>query len=439
MTVIGPYRLLRTLGTSEAGKVWSAFDAEGTSVTVAVIDGPRGASESWLRSFGHRTEQLAASEQLAIVSQDLTGAPAWIACAWDGDHGAARLFTASGLSYTPAFGSKSATPTPRTGVAQSDRSTAFREVVATPPSPDRSTVYASRHPEPAPAVPTAPPAPVPPVQAAPLSPAAPTAPPAPVPPVQVAPRPRPGSAFRGATGDAGGARFTGHNGAAGRGVRRRDAACDAHCHAPWGTAGCIVVRAAARTPGRRAAPTRDDPIGAGPARAAPSEPVRPEPPRAEPVRPDPPRPEPVRSGSVYGSNAAVVPGQRGVVVPDLATAEIPLVTAPPPPTAGYDFSAPPKEPAGPPVAAGAAPPEPGRDPSTAWQEIDEPVVAPVYLSENAASSRSAARRGRRRRRRGGRVFAIVLLVLMLLGAAAGLYVAKVGPIDLSPGSSQTNP
>ena len=104
MTVIGPYRLLRTLGACEAGKVWSAFDAEGTSVTVAVLDGPRGATDSWLRSYGPRADQLAASQDLAIVDRDLHAAPAWIACAWDGEHGAARLFTATGQAYMPASG-----------------------------------------------------------------------------------------------------------------------------------------------------------------------------------------------------------------------------------------------------------------------------------------------------------------------------------------------
>src|SRR5512145_3339481 len=136
MTVVGPYRLLRTLGTCEAGKVWSAFDAEGTSVTVAVIDGPRGASESWLQSFGHRTDQIAAAEQVAIVAQDLSAAPPWIAVAWDGDLGAARLFTATGLNVTSSTSGRGA-PAARAESRPADP-TPFREVTpatATVPTP----------------------------------------------------------------------------------------------------------------------------------------------------------------------------------------------------------------------------------------------------------------------------------------------------------------
>jgi hypothetical protein len=143
-------------------------------------------------------------------------------------------------------------------------------------------------------------------------------------------------------------------------------------------------------------------------------------PRPEPVRAEPPVPE-------------RVPTQPGPV-PDPPTAELHFVArVAPPPTRpngpGLDLTAPPREPAGASEPAFTQ----GSDPSTAWQEIDEPVRAPVYVSDHASRSRSAARTGRRRRRRGGRVFVIVLLVLTLLGAAAGVYVARFGPVDFLPG------
>jgi len=121
----------------------------------------------------------------------------------------------------------------------------------------------------------------------------------------------------------------------------------------------------------------------------------------------------------------------GAAAIDASTAELSVVNG-----TGPVAPAPPARPIKP------AAPDPvrhpaGRDPSTAWQEIDEPVVAPVYLSQNAASSRSATRRGRRRRRRTGRAFLIVIFILMLIGGGLGVYVARFGPIDIPiPGLSQ---
>jgi hypothetical protein len=126
----------------------------------------------------------------------------------------------------------------------------------------------------------------------------------------------------------------------------------------------------------------------------------------------------VRSGSLYGTPAVDVPTAELSVVDGSSPA------APPPPVRPTE-----------PPASESTLQKRGLDPSTAWQEIDEPIVAPVYLSQNAASSRSSARRGRRRRRRTGRVFLILLLILMLVGGGVGVYVAKVGPIEI-PGLTQ---
>jgi hypothetical protein len=124
MTLIGPYRLLRTLGECEAGSVWSAFDADGSSVTVAVIDAARARDTAWLKGFGEETDALARSGQIAVVDLDLGATTPWVACAWDEEPGAVRLFTAQGLTYEPAVArgrtrpaAEAAVPVPRPPMA----------------------------------------------------------------------------------------------------------------------------------------------------------------------------------------------------------------------------------------------------------------------------------------------------------------------------------
>src|SRR5258705_3984260 len=113
MTVIGPYRLLRTLGTSEAGKVWSAFTADGISVTVALIEPARAADPRWLNGLMSGADGLARAGVLSVVGADLSPPQPWVACAWDQGIGAGRLFTAGGLTYQPsAPGSRPYPPEP---------------------------------------------------------------------------------------------------------------------------------------------------------------------------------------------------------------------------------------------------------------------------------------------------------------------------------------
>jgi hypothetical protein len=102
MTVLGPYRLLRTLGACEAGAVWTAFDADGTSVTVAVLDPAAATDARWLHRFAAETNALASSGELPVVSVDFSSPTPWVACGWDENGpGAARLFLAQGLRYVP--------------------------------------------------------------------------------------------------------------------------------------------------------------------------------------------------------------------------------------------------------------------------------------------------------------------------------------------------
>jgi hypothetical protein len=102
MTVIGPYRLLRTLGGGDTGKVWSAFAADGTSVTVAMIDPARAGDPRWMYQFQSGTNELVRDGVVEVVAADLSSPTPWVACAWDdSDVAASVLFTAQGLTYAP--------------------------------------------------------------------------------------------------------------------------------------------------------------------------------------------------------------------------------------------------------------------------------------------------------------------------------------------------
>jgi hypothetical protein len=102
MRVIGPFRLLRALGRCEAGDVWSGYAADGTSVTVALVDTKRAGDTMWLRRWQAGAEELVRDGVLSVLAADLSPPTPWVACAWDDGIGAGRLFTAQGLNYVPA-------------------------------------------------------------------------------------------------------------------------------------------------------------------------------------------------------------------------------------------------------------------------------------------------------------------------------------------------
>ena len=186
MTLLGPYRLLRTLGGCEAGTVWSAFDAEGTSVTVAVLNSAVANDTRLLHRFATEINTLAASGEVPILRADFNAQSPWVACGWDDDGpGAARLFIAQGLRYVPAVpAAPGQTPPPAPGPR------------ATPAQPSPATTTMTIPPIPAPTIPPAPASTIPPASTAPPPttiaepptgqlppiPAAPTSPTAPLPP-----------------------------------------------------------------------------------------------------------------------------------------------------------------------------------------------------------------------------------------------------------------
>ena len=53
-----PFQFLQMLGSCQVGKVWSAVDAQGRAVTVAVLDAPVAADQRWREAFASTANAL---------------------------------------------------------------------------------------------------------------------------------------------------------------------------------------------------------------------------------------------------------------------------------------------------------------------------------------------------------------------------------------------
>jgi hypothetical protein len=97
-----PYRLIEELGTSTVGQVWSAVDANGRRVTVAVLDSLVASDPQWREAFAAAARARGAAG-LQLVSSDFSGSAPWAAFAATEDGpGAEEVFRALGVEYQPA-------------------------------------------------------------------------------------------------------------------------------------------------------------------------------------------------------------------------------------------------------------------------------------------------------------------------------------------------
>ncbi|MGC9668859.1 hypothetical protein ACNTMW_20160 [Planosporangium sp. 12N6] len=101
MQTIGPYRVLRPLGSCQAGKVWLGADAAGREATIAVLDAAVARDDQWRQAFGATGRSLAAARAIRVVNVDLAAPAPWLACAPDVGQGAVEVFTALGQEYHP--------------------------------------------------------------------------------------------------------------------------------------------------------------------------------------------------------------------------------------------------------------------------------------------------------------------------------------------------
>lgn len=98
-----PVQLLETLGSCQVGKVWSAVDAEGRAVTVAVLDAAVATDQNWRSFFASTANALRGRDgRPSFVHADFSAREPWVAYAADGGHKAEQVFVALGMEYRPA-------------------------------------------------------------------------------------------------------------------------------------------------------------------------------------------------------------------------------------------------------------------------------------------------------------------------------------------------
>lgn len=134
----GTYQLIEALGSCHVGTVWSAVDAAGNPLTVAVLDSAAAADQRWREAFASTANALMRGELGGprVVSADLSASSPWVACETGDGPGAEQIFTALGLEYYPA--PPSGDPDPAVPPGRTDSSSQQD----TPAAPETSAVPA---------------------------------------------------------------------------------------------------------------------------------------------------------------------------------------------------------------------------------------------------------------------------------------------------------
>ncbi|MBM0278547.1 hypothetical protein [Micromonospora tarensis] len=97
-----PFQLLKTLGSCREGKVWSAVDAQGRPLTVAILDVNVAADQQWRTSFASMANALRARDgRPSFLHADFMAPAPWVAYAAGSGTEAEQIFLALGLDYRP--------------------------------------------------------------------------------------------------------------------------------------------------------------------------------------------------------------------------------------------------------------------------------------------------------------------------------------------------
>ncbi|MDQ7903114.1 hypothetical protein RB614_01095 [Phytohabitans sp. ZYX-F-186] len=94
-----PFHLIETLGSCQVGNVWSAVDAQGRSLTVAVLDASVAADQRWREAFAEAANLLSREGRPPFLYADFSASAPFVAYAVDGFMGAEQVFQALGMEY----------------------------------------------------------------------------------------------------------------------------------------------------------------------------------------------------------------------------------------------------------------------------------------------------------------------------------------------------
>ena len=159
-----PYRLIEELGSSTVGQVWSAIDATGRRVTVAVLDTLVAGDPLWREAFAAAARARGAAG-LTLVSSDFSGSAPWAAfAATDDGPGAEEVFRALGVEYQAASDQSASEQRAPTSPAPAEPATPTSPAPAEPSTPAPAGLFENSVPifvPSAPAVPVEPRVPAP--------------------------------------------------------------------------------------------------------------------------------------------------------------------------------------------------------------------------------------------------------------------------------------
>jgi hypothetical protein len=94
------YQLLEILGSCQAGKVWSAVDAQGQAIAVAVLEPPYATDQRWRDAFASAAYAVFNQDGDATYLQaDFSATEPWVACA--AGESPEQIFVALGMDYRP--------------------------------------------------------------------------------------------------------------------------------------------------------------------------------------------------------------------------------------------------------------------------------------------------------------------------------------------------
>jgi hypothetical protein len=98
-----PYQVIRPLGSTPVGNVWSAVDGEGRPLTVAVLEAHVAADQRWRDAFVAAAHALPPQRDgRPYANADFASPTPWVTRLADGSLGAEHVFLALGMEYSPA-------------------------------------------------------------------------------------------------------------------------------------------------------------------------------------------------------------------------------------------------------------------------------------------------------------------------------------------------